>query len=282
MKEVRLFRSREGSWITSTSLRAAMDQVGAGDCEVLYMHTELSFGMPNPDLSRQELLGALYETVGELGVPTLCVPTFTFSFCNGVDYDVRRSKSRMGVLNEYIRKQDESVRSVDPLMSVAVVGREKDLAVGLGHHSIGVDSTFDRLHHKKGVKFLFFGASLSKCFTYTHYVEEREGVPYRYQREFSGRITDAEGRTCQDSYVLFVRYRNVVPSAEGKLEQLLLERGLLRRVRCGDSFVSCVDEPPAYETIESLLRSDIDVFLAEPYPRKDLDRTFKVRNMVAL
>ena len=122
MSQQLLFKTAQGTPVTSDNLRAALDSVQAHDCRVLYMHTGLSFGLPNPELSRAELLDAIYQTVRSLGVPTLCVPTFTFSFCNGEDYDSTRSKSRMGAINEYIRKRPEAIRSADPLMSVAVVG----------------------------------------------------------------------------------------------------------------------------------------------------------------
>ncbi len=166
MSQQLLFKTAQGNPVTSDDLRAALDGVQAHDCRVLYMHSGLSFGLPNPELGRAQLLDAIYQTVRGLGVPTLCVPTFTFSFCNGEDYDSKRSRSRMGALNEYIRQRPEAVRSVDPLMSVAVVGEDRDLAENLGHASIGINSTFDKLSRRQGVKFLFLGVRLGDCFTY--------------------------------------------------------------------------------------------------------------------
>jgi aminoglycoside 3-N-acetyltransferase len=279
--ETLLFRTRDNRPVTDRTIAAALEAVRAYDAKVLYMHTELSFGMPVPGLSRGELLSRLFAVIRETGVPTLCVPTFTFSFCNGEDYDVQRSASKMGVLNEYIRKLPDAVRSVDPLLSVAAVGEDRELAGHLGHHSIGADSTFDKLHRRDGVKFLFFGASPSKCFTHTHYVEERERVPYRYDREFTGSITNGSD-VRRETYTLFVRYRNVVPTPESKFESFMLEKGLMTRAVCGDSAVSCVDEPVAYQAVVDKLRSDVDYFLAAPYPREGLDPEFRVTKMVAL
>jgi aminoglycoside 3-N-acetyltransferase len=279
--ETVLFRTRDSRPITDRTIAVALEAVRAHDAKVLYMHTELSFGMPVPGLSRGELLGRLLAVVRDTGVPTLCVPTFTFSFCNGEDYDVQRSASKMGVVNEYIRKLPEAVRSVDPLMSVALVGEDRDLATDLGHHSIGTGSTFDKLHRRDGVKFLFFGASPSKCFTYTHFVEERERVPYRYDREFTGSITSGPD-VRRETYTLFVRYRNVIPTPKGKFESFMLDEGLMTRSVCGDGAISCVDEPVAYQAIVDKLRSDVNYFLASPYPRESLDPEFRVTNMVAL
>ena len=280
MTETNLFQLEDGSWLTSMRLLRLLEKVKAPEARVLYMHTGLTFGTPNPRLGRQELLGSLYEVVASLGVATLCVPTFTFSFCNGEDYNVQTSRSRMGALNEYIRKLPGAVRSVDPLLSSVLIGEDLDLVQNLGKHSIGENSTFDKLHRRGAlVKFLFLGTTVSECYTYTHYVEERLHSPYRYDREFTGKITDG-GRSWEDSYTLFVRYRGVVPSSSGLLESELLRRGLLRKEDCGASSVSCVDEPDGYETIAGHLKEDTYCYIAED-PR-DRNKEFSARNMVAL
>ncbi len=282
LKTKNLFKTGEGRWATVSDLAAALRSVGAHDCQGLYMHTGLSFGAPNPDLRRTELLEAIYETIRALGVPTLCVPTFTFSFCNGEDYDVTESKSRMGALNEYIRRRPEAVRSVDPLMSVAVVGDDRDLAENLGHESIGTNSTFDKLSRRQGVKFLFLGVRLGDCFTYMHYLEWVAGVPYRYDREFTGKITHA-GKAYEDTYRLFVRYHNVKPNAASyTYEQLLTDRGLLRVAALGNNFIGCIGEPEARAVYHELLRRDPNYFIERPFRAEEADRTFAAQNMVAL
>lgn len=280
MKDIPLFQVQDGSWITKSQLLSLLEKVKAQDASVLYMHTGLTFGPPNPRLGRQELLGNLYEVVAALGVPTLLVPTFTFSFCNGEDYGVQTSRCRMGALNEYIRKIPGAIRSVDPLMSSVLIGEDRDLVQDLGKHSIGANSTFDKLHQRgAAVKFLFLGTTVSECFTYTHYVEERLAAPSRYNRDFTGQITDGD-RTWKDTYTLFVRYKGIVPSASGLLENTLLGRGLLRRVSCGASSISCVDEPDGYETIVGHLRENINCYVgAGP---GDRNTEFSVSNMVAL
>jgi aminoglycoside 3-N-acetyltransferase len=280
MTDISLFQLRDGSWITSSHLLSLLEKVRAQDARVLYMHTGLTFGAPNPGLSRRELLGHLYDVVASLGVPTLLVPTFTFSFCNGNDYGVQTSRSKMGALNEYIRKLPGAIRSVDPLMSSVLIGEDRDLVEDLGKHSIGANSTFDKLHRRgAAVKFLFVGTTVSECFTYTHYVEERLAIPYRYNRDFTGGITDGD-RSWEDTYTLFVRYKGVMPGSSGLLESELLRRGLLRKVGCGTSSISCVDEPDGYGTIVEHLRENVSCYLdADP---GDRNTEFSVDNMVAL
>lgn len=278
---IRLFNSN-GNWVTRDTLLAALDKIRAYDCKVLYMHTGLSFGALNSDVRRVDMLQSLYEIIRELKVPTLCVPTFTFSFCNGDDFDVQRSRSRMGALNEHIRNRPEAVRSSDPLMSVSLVGEDRDLVENLGHESIGKDSTFDKLSRRDGVKFLFFGVNLGDCFTYMHYLEWVARVPYRYNREFFGKVTN-NGSSRDERYTLFVRYNNVIPNnASYTYGQILLDRGDLLRVDVGDSTISCVDEKPARELYLDLLREDPNYFIQAPFDASSADPTFIARDMVAL
>lgn len=263
MKDTVLFRARED--VTTSALLRALEAVGAADCRLLYVHSEMSFGAPNPTLGKRGLLQAVLDMLLELGVPTLCVPTFTFSFCNGVPYDVAQSRSRMGVLNEYIRRLPEAERSRDPLMSSAAIGADKQVVRDLGHHSIGEGSTFDRLHAAKTARFLFLGVGAAKCMTYTHYVEERLRVPYRYDRPFTGTIIDG-AHTYQDTYKLYVRYNGVRPETSTKFEDALVREGLMKKVACGDNFISSIAEPVAYDAIAQKLRDDPSYFLAAPAP----------------
>ncbi|MFZ4395736.1 MAG: AAC(3) family N-acetyltransferase [Kiritimatiellia bacterium] len=282
MKETRLFRAHDGAWVTNTQILRALQDTVTPDCRVLYMHTGLSFGVPNPDMGRKEVLASLYEAVQALGVPTLCVPTFTFSFCNGEPYDVAHSKSRMGALNEYIRQQPGTIRSVDPLMSVALVGEDRDLVESLGHASIGADSTFDKLSRRKDVEFLFLGVRLGDCFTYMHYLEWVAHVPYRYDRKFTGQITHA-GRTYEDTYSLFVRYNNVTPNAASyEYENQLIAKGLERVAVVGDNAIRGVCEPAARELYLELLRRDPNYYITKPFVLQQADPTFVARDMVAL
>jgi aminoglycoside 3-N-acetyltransferase len=280
MKSEFLFQSRGGGGVTSADLLRCLAQAQAHDAQVLFIHSELSFGIPNPALSRKSVLEQVVEVIRELGVPTVCVPTFTFSFCNGNDYDVANSRSKMGALNEYIRQIPGSVRSVDPLMSVAAFGRDLSVVQDIGHHSIGVGSTFDMLHARPGARFLFLGARPSQCMTYTHYVEERFGVPYRYNRDFTGTISDQRGSR-QDTYTLFVRYQGVIPSPRDDVERQLVDRRLMHKIPCGDAFIFSVPEPAVYETVWQFLEKDINSLLAEPF-KGERNTHFEAHNMVAL
>jgi aminoglycoside 3-N-acetyltransferase len=280
MKKVNLFFGKSG-WVTNIDIAESLRYVNAHECEILYIHTGLAFGFPNPELSKTNLLELLFEAIMELRVPTLCVPTFTFSFCNNTDFDLEQSKSKMGALNEYIRKLPNSIRSVDPLMSIALVGEDKDLATGIGHESLGPDSTFHKLHTRDNVKFLFLGTRPGDCFTYMHFIEKFLAVDYRYDRNFTGNII-VNGKTYTDTFTLYVRYKNVFPGKGSyTYEDVLLEKGIIKSKKLGDASIYCFDESPAFEVYKDMLMKD-PYFFIDPSSILDHDKSFIVNNMVAL
>lgn len=283
MEEVKLFLAKDNKWVTNKSMIESLLSIEADKCDTLFIHTSLSFGQPNPQLKKKELLGELLRVIDNLGVKTVCMPTFTFSFCNGVGYDPATSASRMGVLNEFFRKQEGVIRSVDPLMSVALKGEDMDLVKNIGHESCGANSTYDLLRQRDNVKFLFLGPKIGECMTYMHYLEWLYGVEYRYDRTFRGDVT-IDGKTKSEEYVLFCRYNGVTPSTGTFVfEQKMYDNHEAFITNVGDGTISIVEEKQAAKRYKACLDEN-------PYSFVDLennvftkDKTYKpVGEVVAM
>ena len=283
MNEVNLFLAKDGKWVTNKSMLETLLSLGADKCDTLYIHTALSFGQPNPQLKKSGLLGELLKVIKALGVKTICMPTFTFSFCNGLDYNPATSASRMGVLNEFFRKQEDVIRSADPLMSVALLGEDKDLVTGIGHVSCGENSTFDKIRHRDNVKFLFLGPKIGDCLTYMHYMEWLYSVDYRYSRVFRGNVTIGD-KTTVEEYALFVRYKSVLPNAASYVyEQKMYENGTAFIASCGDGTISIVDEKNASMEYKKCLDENPYYFVEFENGVFVKDKTFKHEHeMVAM
>ena len=276
-----LFDSSSGE-VTAKKFRESLLASGADESEILYVHSGLTFGRPAQGLSRTNLLDELVEAILSLEVSTICMPTFTFSFCNGMDFDVQNSRSQMGALNEHFRKRSDTHRSAEPLMSVAAVGEDLDLIENLGIESTGENSTFDKINKRDNVKFLFLGVHPGDCFTYMHYLEWKAKVPYRYNRDFTGTVTD-NGASSIVTKELFVRYQGVVPnSASYTYGDLLQESGHLTRIMIGDSSISCVAREPAEDLYLELLEKDSNYFITDPFDFSKVTNDFNAKNMVSL
>ena len=281
MTDLVLFESSSGN-VTTSSLRNALLSAHADEADVLYVHSGLNFGVPPKGIDRKSLLSGVEEMILSLGVKTVCMPTFTFSFCNGEGYDVGLSKSRMGALNESFRKRSDVVRSAEPLMSVAARGNDLDLVQNLGMQSTGKDSTFDKLDSRQNVRFLFLGVHPGDCFTYMHYLEWKAGVPYRYDRQFTGEVIENGDRKLVTK-LLFVRYNGVTPNnASYTYGDMLYEQKKLSRINVGDSTISAVSLESARELYLNLLNDDPNYFITEPFDKSKVTDEFVVTDMVAL
>ncbi|MHC1704344.1 MAG: AAC(3) family N-acetyltransferase [Tenuifilaceae bacterium] len=283
METKKLFFDKQGNAITNIDILRSIELVSANDSDILFIHSSLSFGIPNLEVKRVNILEELFNILLKLNAPTICMPTFTFSFCNKKSYDPINSKTKMGALNEFFRLQEGVIRSNDPLLSVALMGKEKDLVSNIGHESIGNNSSYDLLRKKKNVKFLFLGTKIGDCFTYMHYLEWLYKVDYRYNKTFRGLVYQGTN-TIEEEYKLFVRYNGVTPNNGSYIyEQDMYDKGLAKICKVGDSTISCVEETIASNYYKLLLEKNPYFFVNTDELFKNKDTTFTVnQEMVAL
>lgn len=279
---MKIFQYGDNEWVTYGDIVNSLKAVEADCCEVLLLHTGITFGLPSKELNRKKLVSVLYDAITELGVKTLVFPTFTFSFPNGEVYDIVNSKTKMGMINEYARKLPNAVRTEDPLMSFCVIGENLELTQITGNRSLGPGSFFDNLHKTDNVNILFFGVNLEECYTYQHYVEERLRVPYRYDKEFCGKVIDAKNCERQEKYILYVKYRDIKPFTPPEFEQYLLSHNYYKKVKVGNSYISCFREKDAYRETKQWIENDINGFLAEPYDKMPLIKEYHYGNVTTV
>jgi aminoglycoside 3-N-acetyltransferase len=270
VKTVNLFRDNKKKLYTLNDVIDALKSVHANECDILFVHTDVAFGTLNPEIRRKEYLHYLYEALQALNVGTIVLPAFTFSFCNNEIYDMKNSRTLMGALNEYIRIQPGVVRTRDPLLSMIIFGKEKNMFENIGKSSLGKDSAYDILHKHENVKFLFFGAEIGECFTFVHYVEEMLKVPYRFHMAFTGDIIDTSGHMYKDTYKIYTNCAGVKPACFYYFENYLLEQGFLKKVKLGEKPVTCISEKDAYSETIKKLNENINYFLEKPFSINDL------------
>lgn len=266
-----MFYDSDNNLYTAEDLARTLNDVGASDCQTLFIHSDIMFGALAKSVKPKELCSIFFDVLQKLNVQNIIVPTFTYSFCNHEDYDVVKSKTSMGVFNEFVRKMDGRYRTLDPLLSLSVPAHLKFLFDNVSDHSLGVGSGLDVLHHMGDVKFLFLGADIAGCFTYVHYVEKMMDVPYRFDMSFDGNIIDMDGNLLKRSQKIHTQCTGVkLPERYGHFEANLLEKRLLKQKRFGDKFISCLSEKDAYREIEQCISSNRFYFVEEPYILENL------------
>lgn len=184
---------------------------------------------PDPVTIVQSFLAA----IGPGG--TLLIPAFNFDFTRGQAFDRRTSPSQMGALSEAARTMPDAVRTGHPLYSFVALGAGRHRFAAIDNRSgYGLDSPFATLLHSDG-KIAVLDLPDQNSMTFYHYVEECEGVDYRYHKTFEGTVVDGEGHARPASYSLFVRdiARGVVTDV-GNMERELWSRGLYGGDRPGE------------------------------------------------
>ena len=190
---------------------------------------QLALNMRDAGLTFQPQL-FINDVLGRLGQQgTLLFPTFNFDFAKGAAFDVRNTPTAMGSLSRTALQRPDFLRTQHPMHSFAVKGKHQQALCKLNNlSSFGAGSPFEFLHNHGG-KMLIIGLPLQGSFTYAHYVEEREGVDYRYTKRFRSSYIDDAGNESEREYALYVRDldRGVVSDLH-PLEADLIDRGVLQ------------------------------------------------------
>jgi len=265
-----LFVDQDGKHYGPEEVYFILKKIGIQNCEVLFIHSDIMFGRMGKGLKRNDYLNTLYSIFKDLKIKHLIIPTFTYSFCNHEDYNVKESPTSMGAFNEYLRKQKGRYRTLDPLLSLSVPIELKERFQILSEHSLGENSGLDIVHQTEGVNFLFFGVRLATCFTYVHYVEKMLNVPYRFDMPFTGNVIDESGKKTEVTQYMHTACYGVKPADYYYFEEYLEQKGFLNKERLGDKTVACISEKNAYKEIVKMIEKDINYFLEVPYTKSDL------------
>lgn len=187
--------------LTQKALVEALGAVGVHEGDGLLVHSALQLlGKPEGGL---EMYGAaLRECSGPEG--TIAAPAFSFAFARGKDYDPENTPSEgMGAFSEWLRQHPDALRTSHPMQSLSVLGaRAEDLANRDTASAFDDGSAFERML-ELDFKLLLLGADVQAA-SIVHYSEQRAEVPYRYWKEFSGKVRVGSNWEMR-SYRMFVR-----------------------------------------------------------------------------
>lgn len=200
-----------------------------------------------------QLIDAFTSAVGPTG--DVLVPTFNFDLRPGDAFDIRRTRSMSGALANASLDRADFKRTTHALHSFAVSGAHADqlvLAEELG--SFGPSSPFAFLHRQRGV-LVAIDLPLNEALTFAHFVEERNGVPYRRHIELTIRCTGADGSVSDRAFTVYAKRlgHNMDFSA---LEPLLEKADALVRGELDGSHFIRVDLAKAFDVIADDIRQN--------------------------
>ena len=155
------------------------------------------------DTDLNVFLDGIIDIIGEEG--TILVPTFNWDFCKGKTFDWRKTPCKTGSLGKIALKRDDFRRTIHPIYSFAVWGADRDELCSRDYKSsFGIESpfTYCREHNAKNI---FIDVECQHSFTFVHYVEEQEGITYRYLKDFTADYIDENGVKTTRTYSMNVR-----------------------------------------------------------------------------
>jgi aminoglycoside 3-N-acetyltransferase len=166
----------------------ALKKCGIKKNDVLLLHSDISKLGRNEGTLKYQLENFLYSIktlVGKNG--TIVVPAFYFEYSrHSKAFKVPESpvSKELGLFPSFFCKQKNVLRSLNPLTSVAALGKKaKYICQNNEVSAYGVDSPFDKLTKLKA-KMAFIGVDC-RAMNYLHYVEYMVGVPHVYNKLFS-------------------------------------------------------------------------------------------------
>jgi aminoglycoside 3-N-acetyltransferase len=203
----------------------------------------------------RSVIDALEAALGADG--TLILPTFNFNFNQGQPWDVRTTRSQMGVLTELVRKDPRARRVFHPIYSFAILGKHAEMLGSLRYKSsFERASVFGKLRDLDG-KIMVIGLSYTNSMTFFHHVEQMEGVDYRFLKQFTGEVTDWDGTTRTDTFEMLVRNTDMgVITEVDPMGELMEKEGVIQVGRLGEADVKLMKADEVYEFTAREMRRD--------------------------
>lgn len=175
-----------------SDIRPSLRAAGIIPGDTLMIHGDAIVAAQLSDVPSELKLAVFFQEIMDyLGSDgTLIVPTFSYSFTRFEVFDVANSASRVGLFSEIFRQKFSFARTRHPIFSVVAVGRHQNLFMSSSISDCFGEGTVFHTLHKLNAKLMNLGCDL--MLTFTHYIEQKFEVSYRYFKIFSGNIIDGE------------------------------------------------------------------------------------------
>tara|TARA_Y100000590_G_scaffold11478_1_gene14072 strand:- start:214 stop:1014 length:801 start_codon:yes stop_codon:yes gene_type:complete len=225
--------------------------------DVIYLEIDLMrFGkVLNNNIKKEDFLNFFFNLFKNLVGPKghIIVPSFSYSWGDNQRnklFDVKNTSSKTGIFPEYFRKAQGVHRTLDPMFSFLIYGKNSSFFTDIGNDSFGKNSLFEKIHNKKA-KLVSFGLDKFDP-TFVHYVEQYfdsnySKIKYRYLKKFEGALIDKDGKKLNTAHYSFMRSLDskVVYDETGikeslkskkKLQTIKIENGIINIANATDFF----------------------------------------------
>jgi aminoglycoside 3-N-acetyltransferase len=220
---------------TKNEFIQSLENIGIVKGDTIFTHVGYGLlGKPKDCITNNQIckmiLDSFLSVLGNKG--TLLVPTYTYSFCENQIFDIKNTHSTIGPFTEFVRVQNNILRSKDPIFSVVGIGPKKEQFLEkLPHTCFGIDCVYDRLKKEHG-KICMVGIGLQWA-TFRHHIEEMANIPSRFIKKFNGKILE-NGKYQNQQWSYYVRHlnKNCLPDGK-KLEKKVRDENMCKISKIG-------------------------------------------------
>lgn len=150
------------------------------------------------------LIDAFCSAVGEEG--TILIRTFSWDFCHGLGFDIKRTASSVGALGNVAMRRKDFRRTKHPIYSWMVWGKSQECLCNLDEkEAFGENSVFAWEAKNDQAMQILVGSPAKNGITLFHYMEEVVGVSYRYIKNFTDTYVDENNNSSIKTYSMYVR-----------------------------------------------------------------------------
>jgi len=205
-------------------VKRSLIEIGIEDQEIIVV-TIAQDGLVKHGCYVDQYLDLLFKTIPKN--TTLVMNCFTWKFCKQGFFDIKKTPSECGLASEVFRRTEGVIRSPHPLYSFCAQGPlAEELMQHPGPTCWGAGTPFEQLI-KRNVFHVSLGKEFPRSMTILHSFEELKKVPYRFFKEFLGKVNLGEGeKDYKTSF--YVRKDQEIDYTWKPAVDLLIKRGLVR------------------------------------------------------
>ena len=228
--------------------------------DFIIIHSDVT-GLVFPKFDLKELWKIIFSSFGEN--KTYIFPTFTLN--NHKKYwSYNQTKSDVGILSEYFRKNISSIRTIHPIHSVSIFGKNS-FKIPIKHcsSSFGKNSFWEWACKNNNVCNISLGLELNGGATFCHYVEEYCKVPYRKYINLNYIVKGKQNKSTKKKYTYFSRntdFKKEIINDWDSVQKTLIKKKLINIYK---------NENPKYQVLK-MNTSKVSNFLIKKVKKNNI------------
>lgn len=188
--------------------------------------------------------------------------TPSFSYTKFGKFDVKRTKSKVGFLSNFILDNVNFSRSYHPLFSYIAIGKNKKLVQNIGKSAFGKYSLHEILKNKE-CYFLHLNRPLKKGNTLMHHLEQKNKVKYRFEKRFFTKVYEKK-LYLGNNFKAFVRKDLNNKDSNGtflKAFKKIKKKKYFLRKKVGKIELLIYPYDNFYKDLDKLIKKDPNIFI---------------------